>query len=137
VAKYLIRGSYNPDGVRGLIRGGGGSARQAAVQEMLEQAGGGVKIAPLIASEDNLFALQAMLASVSENLSGRLEAFYYAFGDVDVFAIVDLPDHVTMTSVMLAVNAAGVVRATATVLVTPEEMDQAVKKRITYRPPGR
>ncbi|HKV44157.1 MAG TPA: GYD domain-containing protein [bacterium] len=137
MAKYLVRGCYNPEGVRGLIRGGGGSARQAAIQEMIEQAAGGLKVAPPIAGEDNFFALQAMLANVAEKLSGRLEAFYYAFGDTDVFAIVDLPDHVTMTSVMLAVNAAGVIRATATVLVTPEEMDQAVKKRVSYRPPGR
>ena len=28
-----------------------------------------------------------------KSLDGKLDAFYYAFGDADVFAIVDLPDH--------------------------------------------
>jgi hypothetical protein len=38
--------------------------------------------------------------------------------------------------VALAVNAAGAAVVRTTVLLTPEEIDQASKKKITYRPPG-
>jgi hypothetical protein len=35
------------------------------------------------------------------------------------------------------VTASGAVRTKITVLMTPEEMDQATKKSVSYRPPGR
>ncbi len=69
-------------------------------------------------------------------LGGRLEAFYFAFGETDVFAIVDMPDNVPSAAVSLAINAAGAVHTNTTVLLTPEEMDQATKKTVGYRPPG-
>ncbi len=37
--KFLIKASYNPDGVRGLIKDGG-SKRRAVVQKLLEGLGG-------------------------------------------------------------------------------------------------
>ena len=37
--KFLIKASYNPDGVRGLIKEGG-SKRRAAVQKLIEGMGG-------------------------------------------------------------------------------------------------
>jgi uncharacterized protein with GYD domain len=67
---------------------------------------------------------------------GRVEAFYFAFGDTDAFLIIDAPDNVTAAAVALAVNASGLVRATTTPLMTPEEVDQATKKSVTYRGPG-
>ena len=67
---------------------------------------------------------------------GTLEAFYYAFGEDDVFAIVDLPDNVSTAAFALTVNASGAARVKTTVLLTPEEVDQATKKSIDYRPPG-
>jgi uncharacterized protein with GYD domain len=73
-------------------------------------------------------------------LGGALEAFYFAFGDTDVFAIVELPDNVAATATSLIGNAAGTHKATFTVLITPEEVDQATElanKTIgEYRPPG-
>lgn len=71
-----------------------------------------------------------------KGLGGTLEAFYYAFGDTDVLAIADLPDNVTTTAFALIINAAGTVKVKTTVLITPEEVDQAVKKGGDYRPPG-
>ena len=84
----------------------GGSKRRAAVQEMLK------------------------------GLGGTMEAFYYAFGESDAFVIADIPDNVTATAVALAVNASGAVRAKTTVLITPEEVDQAIKKTVKYHAPG-
>ena len=71
-----------------------------------------------------------------KGLGGTLEAFYYAFGDRDVFAIADLPDDVSTTAFSLMVNAAGTAKVKTTVLITPEEVDQAVKTSVAYRPPG-
>ena len=65
-----------------------------------------------------------------------MEAFYYAFGDEDVFVICDLPDNATAAAVSLVVNASGAVSIKTTVLMTPEEVDQAAKMTVNYRPPG-
>ena len=77
-----------------------------------------------------------VVEQLAKGLGGTLEAFYYAFGDDDVFAIFDLPDNVSATAVSLAINAAGGATVKITVLLTPEEVDQAVKKSVDYRPPG-
>ena len=69
-------------------------------------------------------------------MGGTLEAFYYAFGEDDVFAIVDLPDNVSTAAFALTVNRSGAVTVKTTVLLTPEEVDQVTKKSIDYRPPG-
>ena len=61
---------------------------------------------------------------------------YYAFGDTDVFAIVDLPDNVSATAFSLLITAGGGATIKTTVLITPEEVDQATKKTLEYRPPG-
>ena len=73
-----------------------------------------------------------------KSVGGTVEAFYYAFGDTDAYVIVDVPDNSTMTAVALSINASGLVAVRTTVLLTPEEIDEAVKKQTTaYRAPGR
>jgi uncharacterized protein with GYD domain len=42
-----------------------------------------------------------------KSVGGKLEAFYFAFGDTDVFAIVDFPDNVSAAAISLAGNGAG------------------------------
>ncbi|HEC35597.1 MAG TPA: GYD domain-containing protein, partial [Anaerolineae bacterium] len=71
-----------------------------------------------------------------ESVGGKVEAFYYAFGETDLFVIADLPDNESMTAVALLVAASGAIRIKTTVLITPEEVDEAVKKAPSYRPPG-
>jgi len=72
-----------------------------------------------------------------ESLGGKLEALYYAFGDCDVFAIADMPDAASAAAASLALATSGSVTSKTTVLLTPEEMDQAIKKAPSYAPPGR
>jgi uncharacterized protein with GYD domain len=79
---------------------------------------------------------QEAVAQAAKSLGGTLEAYYYAFGDSDVFAIVDLPDNVSASAFSLLVAAGGGATIKTTVLITPEEIDQATKKTIDYRPPG-
>ena len=69
-------------------------------------------------------------------VGGTIEAFYYAFGDTDLFIIVDLPDNATAAALSLIVNATGSVTPKVTVLLTAEEIDEAAKKTLSYRPPG-
>jgi len=71
-----------------------------------------------------------------KSLGGKLEVFYYAFGETDVYAIADLPDHIGSMAFSLIANAAGAAQVKTTVLLTPEEVDQATKKSVEYRPPG-
>ena len=71
-----------------------------------------------------------------EGLGGTLEAFYYAFGETDAFAIADLPDNVSGAAVSLVVSVAGTAKLKMTVLITPEEVDEATKRTVNYRPPG-
>ena len=74
--------------------------------------------------------------SMVESLGGKLETFYFAFGDRDVFAIADLPDNVTAAAASTALAATGAVAMKTAVLITPEELDQAAKKSVSYTPPG-
>jgi uncharacterized protein with GYD domain len=67
---------------------------------------------------------------------GKLEAFYYAFGDRDAFLLCDFPDSVSAASLSIAVAATGLVRVKTTPLLTIEEMDKALGKSVTYRGPG-
>jgi uncharacterized protein with GYD domain len=79
-------------------------------------------------------ARRDVVSKLCANLGGELEAAYYGFGDDDVHVIVDLPDNVTMAALSLVANATGAVRARTTVLLTPEEIDEATHKSIDYRP---
>lgn len=76
------------------------------------------------------------VAKVAESVGGRMESFYFAFGDHDVYTVVDLPDNESAAAVALTVNAAGGASVRTTVLLTPEEVDAAAKRSVEYRPPG-
>ena len=71
-----------------------------------------------------------------ESMGGKIEAFYFAYGEHDAYVITDLPDAASGLALSLAVNASGVVRLSTIPLITVEEMDAAAKKSVAYRPPG-
>jgi uncharacterized protein with GYD domain len=72
-----------------------------------------------------------------EAVGGKLEAYYFALGQDDVYAIVDLPDNVTAAALGVAVSAGGLVRTRTTALLTVDETDRALEKSVSYRGPGR
>jgi uncharacterized protein with GYD domain len=72
-----------------------------------------------------------------KSLGGRLLAYYFAFGKYDGYAIIETPENVDAAAAGLTVSASGAVRTNTIVLITPEEMDRAVKKNSTYRAPGK
>ena len=71
-----------------------------------------------------------------ESLGGTLEVFYLAYGDNDAYFIVDQPDNVNVIAGILLANASGAVKLKTIPLITPEEVDEAVKKTMDWRPPG-
>jgi uncharacterized protein with GYD domain len=77
------------------------------------------------------------IEKVVADLGGTLEEFYFAFGEDDVYAIADLPDHTAAAAVALAVGATGAVRIKTTVLLTPDEVDRAAHTTVGYRAPGK
>ena len=79
---------------------------------------------------------RAAIEELVSSLGGSVEAVYYAFGDTDAFVIIDMPDHASVTAAALMASACGAVTVKTTVLMTPEEIDEAAKKSPTYRPPG-
>jgi len=76
------------------------------------------------------------VAQMIAQAGGKLIAFYYAFGESDIYGIAEFPDTATAAAVSLAVNASGAVTLRSTQLMAPEELDAATKKSIGYRPPG-
>jgi uncharacterized protein with GYD domain len=81
-------------------------------------------------------ARREAIAQAAEAAGGSLEAFWFAFGERDAFVILDLPDTETATAIALAVNGSGAVSVRTVVLVSPEEVDAAVKRSVDFRPPG-
>jgi uncharacterized protein with GYD domain len=77
------------------------------------------------------------VAQALESVGGSLECFYFAFGDADVVVIAELPDNEAATAVALTVNAAGGAATKTYPLLTPEEVDAAAQRSVSYTAPGR
>jgi uncharacterized protein with GYD domain len=84
----------------------GGSGRREAVKQMLESVG------------------------------GSLEAFYYALGADDLVVIGELPDNVSAAALSLKTAVGGAARSRTTVLLSPEDLDEASRRHVEYRTPG-
>ncbi|MEA2506639.1 MAG: hypothetical protein QOH48_1257 [Actinomycetota bacterium] len=76
------------------------------------------------------------IGKLIQGLGGTMESFYFAFGEADVYVTFDLPDNASAAAVALAVNSATTTHLQTIVLLTPEEVDEATKKSVGYRPPG-
>ena len=73
---------------------------------------------------------------MAKEQGGALESFYYAFGGTDLYLTFELPDTATAAAVSLSIGAGGALSITTVQLITPEEIDEACGKTVTYRPPG-
>ena len=104
--KYLIQAQMTRDGIRDVLSKAKGTGVREAVAKFAESAG------------------------------GKVETFYFSFGQYDAVAIADYPDNASAVAVSIAASGAGAVRLTMTALVTPAEMDQAVAKSATLAVPG-
>ena len=106
MAKFLIKASYSPEGVKGVLATGGTSRKQAVERAI-------------------------------NNLGGKMECFYFAFGESDAFIIVEAADAVSAAALSMNVNASGLATTSAILLLDPEDIDKAVKIGVDYRGPGK
>jgi len=77
-------------------------------------------------------AVDALVKSVG----GSAEAMYWAFGSDDFFLIADLPDAAAAAAASLTVGASGAASVTTSELLTAADVDEIVRRRVEYRPPG-
>jgi uncharacterized protein with GYD domain len=78
------------------------------------------------------------LSPLIESLGGKLLGYWYAFGDVDGYALFEVPDDVTAAGFLVKVGASGALSLSTTKLLTVEEMVEALGRAgdVGYRPPG-
>jgi uncharacterized protein with GYD domain len=79
---------------------------------------------------------RAAIQKLAETVGGKIESFYFAYGQDDAFVLIDLPNASTAVALSLAVNGSGAVTLSLVPLITPEEMDAACKIAVAYKPPG-
>ncbi len=103
--KFMIKGSYSPEGMKGL-------------------------------QKDKASGRKKAVAAACEAMGGKLDGVWYALGDDDVFVVVDMPSHVEMAALAVAVGATGLVSTRTVPLLTVAEMDKAIGDKAAYRPPG-
>ena len=81
-------------------------------------------------------ARAAAVEKTATSVGGKVESFYFAFGGDDFFVTVDLPSNAAAAAVAMTVAAAGGASARTVVLLTPGEVDEAMKLSPSYRAPG-
>ena len=81
---------------------------------------------------------RADIARTIESAGGKLESLYFAFGDADFYIIYDAPDNTSAAALSVVANQSGFVTSKVIVLLTTEDMDQAIKRTATieFLPPG-
>jgi uncharacterized protein with GYD domain len=87
-------------------------------------------------AKDSASGRRADVQAAVKALGGTVEAFYYAFGDVDVFMILDLPSEIKAAAFALTTAGSGAVQMRTLRLLTVEDVDQALEIKTQYRAPG-
>jgi uncharacterized protein with GYD domain len=89
-------------------------------------------------TREGVLRRRADIAKMIESAGGKLEALYFAFGDADFDIIADVPDNISAAALSVVANESGFVTSKIIVLLTADEMDQAIKKATTifFLPPG-
>lgn len=107
MAKYFVQGNYTAEGTRGLLKEGGTSRNDA-------------------------------VAKLAGSLGGALESLHFSATTPAYYIVMDLPERGSAAAVAATVVASGAVTVEHCVeLLTPAQMDEAVRKAPVYRAPGR
>jgi len=78
-----------------------------------------------------------MVETAVRSLNGWLEAFYFSFGETDMFVIAELPENVSAASFSLIASSAGAAKIKTVVLISPADIDQATKKTVQFYSAGK
>jgi uncharacterized protein with GYD domain len=76
------------------------------------------------------------VSDMATGLGGSLESFHFAFGDVDAYVVVDLPDDEAAAAAAFTVGASSLTKVKTVKLLTLDEADAAISRSVSYRPPG-
>ncbi len=87
--------------------------------------------------KDKASGRRPAIKAAVEGRGGKLEFLYLALGERDLVGVVDFPDSVSAAAFGLEVSSSGLARTRTTALLTIEEADQAIAKKVAYKPPGR
>ncbi|MGW1793790.1 GYD domain-containing protein [Streptomyces tubercidicus] len=79
---------------------------------------------------------KAAVEQVVSSCGGRLETIYFAYGEEDFYCVLDFPDQVSMAAIAMTVRASGALHSKTIPLLSVEEIDEAAKKSVSFRPPG-
>ena len=73
-----------------------------------------------------------MVEELIAPMGGKMESFYYTFGDYGVCCISNMPDHITADALTVAINCPGVLTCSSAVLISPAGADNPDNKTLHY-----
>ena len=76
------------------------------------------------------------VSTMVKGMGGAMESFYFAFGDADIYGVVDLPNDESAAAVAFTISASGGVTTSTVKLLTVEQADAALGLSVDYVPPG-
>jgi len=90
---------------------------------------------------DNPGDRTAAVTKVLEGLGGKLESFYWSFGDDDFLGIIEVPDDMAAAAFSVAVGSTGSLRNLRTIKLISlgdgaKMLEKAKAAKAAYAPPG-
>jgi len=104
--KYLVRGNYTPEGLKGLMKDGG-TGRRAALDKAMKSLGGKLESLYFALGDSDVYVIVDLPDAVS-----------------------------VATVAMTAGASGAVSGLSSCQLLTPEDLDASIKKTVNYKAPG-
>lgn len=76
------------------------------------------------------------IVSMVESVGGSVESVHFALGGHDLYVIGEVPDDIAAATLELRTIGSGAARSKPILLLTPEQIDEAVHRDTSYRAPG-
>ena len=83
-------------------------------------------------SKEHISDCRKIVEELISRMGGKLESFYYAFGDHGVFCVSDIPDDLTATGLAASLNESGLVSCSTTLLISAEDIDKGKNKKVHH-----
>ncbi|KIU15354.1 GYD domain-containing protein [Mycolicibacterium llatzerense] len=81
-------------------------------------------------------ARRAAIVAMVESVGGTIESCDFALGTHQLYVIGSVPDEMAAATLALRTAASGYARSESIELLTPEQIDEAVRRDTEYRAPG-
>lgn len=81
-------------------------------------------------------ARQAVIVTMVESVGGTVESCNFALGTHQLYVIGSVPDEIAAATLAIQTAASGYARSESIELLTPEQVDEAVRREAEYRGPG-